>query len=39
MGRRCCSQLRRAGRLHGEIAHVPYDRIRGLDLSFRDGDA
>jgi hypothetical protein len=32
-------KLRRAGRLHGEIAHVPYDPIRGLDLSFRDDEA
>jgi hypothetical protein len=32
-------QLRRAGRLHGEIAQVPYDPIRGLDLRFRDDEA
>jgi hypothetical protein len=32
-------KLRRAGRLHGEIAHVPYGPLRGLDLTFRDDDA
>jgi hypothetical protein len=32
-------KLRRAGRLHGEIAQVLYDPIRGLDLSFRDDEA
>lgn len=31
--------LRRAGRLDGEVARVPYDRTRGLDLKFRDDDA
>jgi CRISPR-associated endonuclease/helicase Cas3 len=34
-----CHRLRRAGRLQGEIADVPYDRIRGLNLSFRDDEA
>jgi hypothetical protein len=32
-------KLRRAGRLQGEVAHVPYDPTRGLDLSFRDDEA
>jgi hypothetical protein len=32
-------KLRRAGRLQGEIAQVPYDPIRGLDLRFRDDEA
>ncbi len=32
-------KLRRAGRLQGEISHVPYDPIRGLDLSLRDDEA
>jgi hypothetical protein len=32
-------KLRQAGRLQGDIAHVPYDPIRGLDLSFRDDEA
>jgi hypothetical protein len=32
-------KLRRAGCLQGEIAHIPYDPIRGLDLSFRDDEA
>jgi hypothetical protein len=32
-------KLRRGGRLQGEIAHVPYDPIRGLDLTFRDDQA
>ncbi len=31
--------LQRAGRLDGEIAHVPYDSVRGLDLNFRDDEA
>ena len=31
--------LRRAGRLHGDIAHVPYDLLRGLNLRFRDDEA
>lgn len=34
-------RLIRAGRLerNGEIARVPYDEVRGLDLTFRDDDA
>ena len=32
-------RLQRAGRLRGDIAHVPYDRVRGLDLCFRDDEA
>jgi hypothetical protein len=32
-------KLQRAGRLQGEVAHLPYDPIRGLDLSFRDDEA
>lgn len=31
--------LRGAGRLDGEIARVPYDAERGLDLRFRDDNA
>jgi hypothetical protein len=34
-------RLIRAGRLErdGEVAHVPYDEVRGLDLAFRDDEA
>lgn len=32
-------RLRRAGRLDGEIARLPYDRTRGLNLTFPDDDA
>jgi hypothetical protein len=32
-------KLRHTGRLQGEIAQVPYDPVRGLDLSFRDDEA
>jgi CRISPR-associated endonuclease/helicase Cas3 len=30
------ARLRRVGRLDGEIARVPYDALRGLDLTFPD---
>ncbi len=34
-----CQKLRRAGLLRDEVAHVPYDPIRGLNLSFRDNES
>jgi CRISPR-associated endonuclease/helicase Cas3 len=30
------ARLKRAGRLDGDIARVPYDNVRGLDLTFSD---